>query len=241
MGANDNAGRIHKRAFLVSILSSNLHVDVKSADHSQVTILTVFAFCLVSVCARCYVRIRVQKQLSIDDGFLLFGVCCLISAIGVLFTFIDALYMIEALVFGIPNLELPPDWLQRIFHYQKMSAVGYILTWCTIVSVKFSFLFLFKTLITRIRWLVVYWWIVMVFTIAISGYGVAVYIIVCPYFGSMKSRKFCSEKVLVRRLISWPVQCGTGSAIYKVVNISISQMVLDIVSDLLSKWPSPAF
>jgi hypothetical protein len=137
----------------------------------------------------------VQKQVSIDDGFLLFGLCCLISAVGILFTFMDSMYMVEALLFGDPaDLDLPPDWIQRAFDYQKMAAVSLILTWCSIVSVKFSFLFLFRRLIDRIRSLRIYWWIVLVFNIAISGYGAAVYIVACPHFYSMQARQFCPGK-----------------------------------------------
>jgi hypothetical protein len=118
----------------------------------------------------------------------------LITAVGLMFTFIDTLYMIEALVFGSPDLELTPDWLERVFYYQKMSAACYILTWCSICSVKFSFLFLFKTLINRLRYLVIYWWVITVFAIAVTGYGISVYIFVCPYFGDMKAGKLLASQ-----------------------------------------------
>lgn len=118
-----------------------------------------------------------QKQLSLDDGFLLFGICCLTSSFGILFTFIDNMYLAEAMAFGVQVLEVPSDWVQRVLDYHKKTIVNCVLTWCTIASVKFSFLFLFKRLIDRVRPVVIYWWLVVVFNIAVTGYGAAVYIL----------------------------------------------------------------
>ena len=145
---------------------------------------------MISACARFYIRIRVQKQLSLDDGFLLFGIGCFIGALAILFTFIDDMYMTAAVQFRLKEMEISPDFIQRAADYQKMVAVSLILTWCSIVSVKFSFFFLFKRLIDRIPAMIVYWWFVIIFNAAISGYGVAVYILACPYFYSMKAGKF---------------------------------------------------
>ncbi|KAF7507791.1 hypothetical protein GJ744_010092 [Endocarpon pusillum] len=149
MGPNDNAGRVSR--------------------HSYSVVLTLFALCLISATARFYVRVRVQKQVSIDDGFLLFGILCLAAAVGVMFTFIDSLYMLQAMQEGIPDLERPPDWLQRTFDCQKFLVLSLCLTWCTITAVKFSFLFLFRRLIDHIPRLIIYWWIVMVFNVAVAG------------------------------------------------------------------------
>jgi hypothetical protein len=70
----------------------------------------------------------VQKQVSIDDDCLLFGICCLISSVGVLFTVLDPQYLLEALLYGAPNLELPPDWIPRALVYRNAIAVALILS-----------------------------------------------------------------------------------------------------------------
>lgn len=156
----------------------------------------LLVICLIAAATRFYVRIRVQKQVSIDDGFLLFGICCLISAVGILFTVVDNMYMVEALLYNEPNLQLPPDWIKRSFDYQKFATIALILTWCSIVSVKFSFLFLFGKLVDRVRPMVIYWWVVVLFNVAIAGYGASVYVLACPWFYSIKS----SESVICKGL-----------------------------------------
>lgn len=130
-----------------------------------------------------------QKQVSIDDWFLLFAICCLICAVGILFTFLDQMYLAEALLFGLPGvtIALPPDFIEQTYEYQKLVAVVCILTWCSIISVKFSFLFLFRKLIDRIRPLVIYWRVVVLLNTLVFGYGTSVYIISCPHFYNIKT------------------------------------------------------
>jgi hypothetical protein len=192
-GQFDNAGRIPRRAFLVTTIPAIL---VRSRIDSlfKVSTLTLLIIVLVSATARFYVRIRIQKQVSIDDAFLLFGICCLISALGIIYTISNEMYLVESLLFSVPNLQLPPDWMQQSFDYQKFVTVSLILTWFSIISVKFSFLFLFRKLIDRVRYMVIYWWVVVIFNLAIAGYGASVYILGCPWFYSIKACEFCLER-----------------------------------------------
>ena len=157
---------------------------------------------LASVCARFYIRLRVQKEFSIDDGFLLFGTGCLIAAMVVLFILVDEMYTVQALLFGSPTVGNPFDLIELGFWYRKMSAVSLILSWLTIVAVKFSFLALFKRLIHRMRPMIIYWWVVVAFNVAVAGYGAAVYILACPYFYDVKScRLFALPLCLNEKLV----------------------------------------
>ena len=184
MSPYDNGGRIHKETFLVR---HGLHEMSTTDTIPKVSNLVLFVLCLISASARFYVRCRIQKQFSIDDTILLFGLACLICAIGLLFTFIDEMYLVGASEAGIPGLEFPPDFLDQSYDFHKMVTVALILTWCSIVSVKFSYLFLFKKLINRMRALVIYWWLVVAFNGVISAYGAAVYIAACPKFYTLDS------------------------------------------------------
>lgn len=155
----------------------------------KVSNLVLFVLCLISACARFYIRIHLQKSFSIDDGILLFGIACLICAMGVLFKLADTMFLIGASEAGAPGLIFPPDFIERSFEFEKLAAVVGILTWCSIVSVKFSYLFLFKKLLSRIRPLVIYWWFVAVFNAIISAYGATVYIAACPVFYNINACK----------------------------------------------------
>lgn len=148
-----------------------------------------FIICLLSVFARFYIRLRIQRQIGIDDAFLLFGTGCLIAAVGLLFNYVNKMYMVEAFIIGVPNVELGPNFVEDAFWFQKVIAVALILTWCSLVAVKFGFLFIFKKLVNRLRPLLIFWWVTVIFNAAVSAYGASVYIAACPHFYSFKSCK----------------------------------------------------
>ena len=144
----------------------------------------------MSLCARFYIRIRLQKKVFFSDAFLLFGTCCLICAVAILFTFAESMYQVEEWT----NEDLIPEsnapFEQLVWYYQKMITVTFILTWSCIASVKFSFLLLFRKLVQRIRSLTVYWWLVFLFNLFVTAYGVAVYIVPCPWFYDLRTCKY---------------------------------------------------
>ena len=170
------------------------------ADRNQISTAVLLAVCLISVAARFYVRFGVQKQISVDDGFLVVALCCLISAMTIMYTVtVDRMYLAEALTLGLPDADLPPDFLQQAFHFQKWVTVTLMLVWCAIMAVKFSFLFFFRNLINRIRPLIIYWWVITVYNVAVLGYGVTVYYLACPHYYSIKACKSNHGANLVNR------------------------------------------
>ena len=54
--------------------------------------------------------------------------------------------------------------------------------WCSLISVKFNYLFLFKQLIDRIRPMIIYWWVTAVFKSIACVFVAAIYGAVCPYY-----------------------------------------------------------
>ena len=145
--------------------------------------MVLFAFCMASMAARLSIRIGVQKSFAVDDGVLLVGVGCLIAAMALLFNFVDELYVVGAIA---PATELPPGFVSPAFDF-KLMTVALILTWCAIVSVKFSYLLFFRKLIDRFPRMMAYWWFVAGFNAVISAYGASVYVAACPDFYSLKS------------------------------------------------------
>lgn len=152
----------------------------------------LFVVCIFSVCSRYFIRLRIQREFTIDDGILLLGVFCLITGMGLLPTFLDEQYIVVgALEYGNPTgAPLPSDFIEQAFRSQKYNTLAMVLTWTSIVCVKFSYLFLFKRLITRLPYMVGYWWFTAGYNAIISIYGATVYGIACPYFYSFKARKY---------------------------------------------------
>lgn len=151
---------------------------------------------MISACARYYIRIFVQKQFSSDDGILLFGLLCLVAAISILLKVFDQMYIVGASESGnLVHVPLPADFIEESYYFQKMVTFSLVLTWFAIVSVKFSYLFLFKRLIGRIPHMIRYWWIAAVYNAMISIYGAIVYGVACPNYYSIKARK-CSPTTI---------------------------------------------
>ncbi|KAK2853312.1 hypothetical protein FQN49_005192 [Arthroderma sp. PD_2] len=194
-----NTGRLHKRDFVVSTG-------------------VLFAVCWVAAIARAYIRIRIQRQVSWDDIFLAFGLCSLSTALIIFYTIaIDKVYLTLAVQFNeTAGITLPPDIIQISFDFQKWVQVTTILLWLAVMSVKFSFLTLFKTLVSGIRSLNTYWWVATFINIGILGYGCVVNHISCPYYYTLEN-----------------IQCLTPSGQRRVSAFLFIHLALDILGDAL--------
>lgn len=184
---NDQAGRIDNQAFVVS----SHEICLKSANLTvQVSTAVLFGLGTLSTASRLYIRLRLQKQLSIDEGLLIIALCCLTCALSIVYTTtVDKMYLMEALTINLPSVHIPSDVTQEAYSFRKWVPVTLTLAWCAIMAVKFSFLFLLRKLIDRIWPLIIYWWIVTVFNVAVLGYGISAYYVSCPYHFDPGSRK----------------------------------------------------
>ena len=84
--------------------------------------------------------------------------------------------------------------------------------------------------------MIMYWWVVAVFNAIISAYSATVYIAACPEFYTFKSCEYClcqKQSAPQSWLTCWLVQCVFGKGLQRSIALAISQMVLDITSDLL--------
>ncbi|KAH8423132.1 uncharacterized protein LDX57_000888 [Aspergillus melleus] len=175
---------------------------------------------LVAVIARFLIRFRVQRQLpNIDDLFLTLAIALLLISAGFLHEeVIDRMYLIASLQRQAKEGEVipGPEWMQLASQFHKWITICSMTTWCTIMMVKFSFLFFFKRLIDFIlRWWL-YWIFVTLYNVGVLGYGVAIYYTSCPFFFDPRE-----------------LQCVSGP--YKKLFVSelIAKMVLDLFGDLL--------
>ncbi|KAI9676948.1 MAG: hypothetical protein M1817_006787 [Caeruleum heppii] len=202
MSSNGEAGRIDRTAFVASVLA-------------------LFVLAMISSAIRFLMRIigpPKSRRFAIDDGFLCFGLACLICSVAILFVFIDDAYLVEALQSGqtLSEEDLFSDVLGRSWDFQKWAVICLIVLWQSITAVKFSYLFLFRKLIDRIHPMVLYWRVVVAYTLVTWAFGIAAYIVPCPYFYSLKS-----------------LQCSQGSGVNKTILISSISQALDVFGDFL--------
>ena len=193
----------------------------------------MFALALLTLLVRLFIRIRVQKYIGLDDGFLLFAAASLGAATGLLFTFLDKMYLVEALISGIPTT-LPPDFIQQSTIFHELSDICLILLWTTVFSVKFSFLALFRKLIDRNRPLTTYWKVVAAINAVVWAYGVAGLVIPCPHFTLPQARTYTQLQIVKEQLTYKVVTCASGSQLPKTVGLAVLLVVLDILTDVFS-------
>lgn len=141
--------------------------------------------CILAVAIRIAIRIKWRRQLSLDDYFLLFGLASLSGAAGLAFRLMRVLFLAEVLV-----ADHPVNYVfsaQDILEFNvAMAAVSslVILSWTATYAVKFSFLALFRQLISRLsKKITIYFWIIVGFTLLSWAYVVVEPFILCPVFG----------------------------------------------------------
>ena len=138
---------------------------------------------------RLYIRICYQEQSSVDDGFIIFGVALLTAAMVMLYYFVDKMFLAEALLLHDKNVDLSFDIIQDSLDFEKWTAIS-LITWVGVDYVKLSFLSLFRTLVDRIRPMVLYWWFVLAYIISVGLFGISSYIAPCPTFYDFRSCEY---------------------------------------------------
>ena len=146
----------------------------------------LFALCIISVCARYYIRLAVQKEFGLDDIFLAFGTVCLVAAMVLLYITMDNMYFTEAMTYAPTRIASQVQDLNRVFSFRKLVTASLMLASLVMMAVKLSFLALFRRLIERIPPLIKYWRVVVAFNLVVSVYGASVYVIACPHFSGVK-------------------------------------------------------
>lgn len=174
-----------------------------------------------------------------DDAFLFFAEICLCASVGIQYSFVDNLFLEEALITRPSSTMLPPDIFYQLIRFHKLSVAFLVLTNTSIFAVKFSFLFFFRVLVRRVHKMAVYWWIVVAVTILAWILSVMSFFLPCLYFDK-RARKFLSRSSIlsyvIRRLIHYAVSCGVKSDPPKTIAYAALSTILDILTDILSSF-----
>lgn len=144
----------------------------------------LFGVAILLVAARIGMRWRFRQRLYLDDYFLLLGLACLCGATGIILVSARKIFVAEALLVD-PLFLLTVEGALPIASTAPTIVHSFgFLTWTVVISVKFSFLALFRLLIQRISLKVTfYYWFVVVFTVITWSYIVSEAFLFCPAFG----------------------------------------------------------
>lgn len=158
----------------------------------------LFGVAVLVVAARIGMRWRLRRRLYLDDFFLLFGLACLCGATSIMLVSVRKIFLTEAIMVD-PLFLLTMDKALSVANTAPTIINSFLfLTWTVVISVKFSFLALFRLLIQRIsRRITFYYWFVVVFTAITWIYMVSEAFIICPAFGAHVSIKRLSKRVFL--------------------------------------------
>ncbi|KAL1631267.1 hypothetical protein SLS54_000026 [Diplodia seriata] len=154
----------------------------------QIGIGVLTGSAIVVVALRYVVRHHHVRKLFLDDYLLLFGTACLVAATGLLYWFIDDMFIFEALI-EIPEQVtfasvLANGEVGALLDSNKIIQSYLSMVWTAIFAVKFSFMAYFRSLGASFsRPMTVYYWAVVALTFASWGVCIGGGFINCPYFG----------------------------------------------------------
>lgn len=142
----------------------------------------LFGLAIIAFVIRSYIRIRIHKQVHVEDFILLLAIVSLCAATGLAYAALTAQYeLIQLILHGFED-DLAFQLLGEIPKISKEENAVTNTWWLVIFSVKMAFLFFFRRLISRLRTLNIWWWFATTLTIIAGLVSVAVSWLTCPYF-----------------------------------------------------------
>lgn len=142
----------------------------------------MFGISVMAAVARTWIRIQQNRKLAIDDAFLVFACTCLTASFALLIVFTPTLFQEEAIEPNLPQVLLTSKSIHQLLWLQKVTCSNLALMWTVIFSIKFAFLFFFRTLVRRMPREHLYWKIVTGFTALVCAFSVCDGFISCPHF-----------------------------------------------------------
>lgn len=133
---------------------------------------------------RLAVRVKYQRQLRVDDAFLIVAVVCLCVATGILYSITYFLYLHSAALLAPEVLPYLLSDFSSLLDKQKRVYPFLALIWTTTFAVKGCFLAFMRPLVWPIsRAMNWYYWFMVGFCTVSWMFVVADPFIICPYFG----------------------------------------------------------
>jgi len=132
---------------------------------------------------RTYLQLRSHHRLDSDDYCLVFANAALIAVVSYTCANRDQFYGQVSVSLGISPV--PADIIDLFVAYLKLETVMYVLQWCTIYSIKLSYLLFFKKLLVRVRPSIHIWWWIVTVVLGCSAITSIVFpFYICSDFGS---------------------------------------------------------
>ena len=160
----------------------NMHLFLKT--NSQVKSIggVLFGVAIIVAAARTILRLRTAPRLGLDDALLLLTCVWLVASTAVFYKLAPGIYLFEEAISNPSDLELPSDAPTLVVENIKLVDSYNVASWLVIYTVKLCFLSFLRSLIDRVRGLVIYWKVIVGLTIVFFGVSVCEAFIACPQF-----------------------------------------------------------
>ena len=226
-------GNIGPTAFKVISRSTEEIPEVNSLV--QATIWTLLAVAVILAIARIVIRVRRFRRIFVDDVCLFIATVALIGGTIITSNQVPFLFTAQDLQNGTETV--PDDFIKTLGSHERNIAATLVLLWSAIFGVKFSFCFLFRSLIRRVRYLNLWWWCVAAFLVPSAALCTFSAFIGCPVFGASALSMLCYDPLNVPAYTKNETgKCFTPSALRRQNASIIYSGVLDILTDTLSKY-----
>lgn len=180
----------------------------------RASIGVLLGLAILLACTRTYIRYQRFRRFFTDDFFLFLATLSLI--IGTSLTYVNLPYIYTQVNIEGKIITPPVDFVQEFITEEKLLYASTIFLWLAVFGVKFSFLFLFRSLISRIRNLITWWWCVFAMMIPIWAVCECGLFMSCAVFGP-----------------SFFEACTTPQALYRQDVVVKVSTVLDILTDVM--------
>ena len=169
--------RISPRAFTVCSLSL---LTKRVIDTFQASIFIFLGIAIIVASIRIYLRIKAFRKLNVDDCFMVAAVILFAASTGATQASRDLMYLQMFVDTGntIPDFTFP----SKMLLYTKLNTAEYMLQWSCIYCVKFSYVFFFLPLTSRIRVLRIWWWILVAVMVPAASVTVFLAPWVCSHY-----------------------------------------------------------
>ena len=125
-------------------------------------------------------RLYRSHRITVDDGFFLLALLALISGTTVLYFDIPYIYLQEDVEAGLRADTA--NFIPQLLQDEKLQDTAATLLGLAISSVKFSFLFFFKSLSKQQRKMMIWWWCICILLIPTAAILMFSNLVSCPYF-----------------------------------------------------------
>lgn len=150
----------------------------------KVTASVFFTLAILAAIIRLTVRLKLQRRLFLDDGLLICACFCLIVSTVLSYNLLDIWYINEALAIDPDSVNKTSSKAENRHLDLRMWHAANPMLWTSLYLVKFSFLHFFKSLVSRIDGMKMYWNAVIVICVLSYFTSISETFIACPHFNS---------------------------------------------------------